>query len=502
MSRPHVLPHLTASLALVLASSVHWADGPNPSKDQHGLPLPSGAVARFGRAEMWRTGQVRALAFTPDNKSVALALRWPAEQYLCLINLATGREVCAFWGWDGWVGQFAFSPDGKTLAAATTTEVYLWDITKPDTPRTLKGHPKGLGSLAFSPDGRLLAAAGGWFSDSKDQAVRLWDVATGKELRRLEGHATAAVALSFSPDGRRLVAVSPDENSEKGKPPVRWGRLCVWEVASGQEVLARAVKTSCASLAFSPAGRVLACGSGPTRQDDEKGAVLWDLDNMQELARLQGHDATVDCLAFTPDSKALVTGSADRTALLWGVPRVPRQVVAERLSAQALEGLWADLAGEAPRAWRAVTRLSASPAEAVRFLGERLRPEPGVDANRLKQLVIDLDSARFAVRQRAAVELERLGELAEPALRQTLQGEGSLEYRRRVELLLQKVETPVLVPERVRRLRALAVLERSGSPEAVRLLQTLARGASEAQLTSQARAALSRLAARQEAGKG
>jgi WD40 repeat protein len=495
---------------------------------------------------------VSCLAISPDGPTVATG-SW--DHGLRLWQANTGQEVRRLEGHENAVLAAAFSPDGKALASGDDGgAVRLWDAA--GRPRwRWQGRAGAIVTLLFLPKrGELWAGTAGG-------AVVMLDGRSGKELRRLRaggegggrvvlspsGMALAVVSIerewgsgdgltlkrvaadsrlvgvrlqrqpregddrpgdgiqvwtaTFSPDGRLLASSESCSALACRGPAYHSHSVRVWEVASGQEILARPLKTSCASLAFSPDGRVLACGADPTRPNEEKGAVLWDLDTGREAARLKGHDASVHCLSFAPDSKAVVTGSADRTALSWRIPSAPRPP-AERLSEQALEGLWADLAGDAPRAWRAVARLSASPAEVVRFLGERLRPEPGVEANRLKQLVIDLDSARFAVRQRAVVELERLGELAEPALRQTLQGEGSLEYRRRVELLLQKIETPALVPERMRSLRALVVLERAGCPEAVRLLQALSQGAPGAQLTNQARAALSRLAARRETGKG
>jgi hypothetical protein len=74
-----------------------------------------------------------------------------------------------------------------------------------------------------------------------------------------------------------------------------------------------------------------------------------------------------------------------------------------------------------------------------------------------------------------------------------LAGGPSLEVRRRIEGLLEKAAHPVLPSERLRPLRAVEVLERTGTDDARAILKELASGMPEARLTEEARAALGRL---------
>jgi hypothetical protein len=113
----------------------------------------------------------------------------------------------------------------------------------------------------------------------------------------------------------------------------------------------------------------------------------------------------------------------------------------------------------------------------------------------LEQFLADLDSDRFAVRQRAGEELEKFGELAGPAFEKVLAGRPSAEVRRQVEKLAARC-APAGTPERLRALRAVEVLEYVGTAEARRLLETLAEGAPEARLTREAKASLERLSRR------
>jgi hypothetical protein len=199
------------------------------------------------------------------------------------------------------------------------------------------------------------------------------------------------------------------------------------------------------------------------------------------------------CLAFTPDGRSLVTGGDDTTILVWDVARFLK-ADQSRPSVKELEKLWERLASpKGTEAGEAMARLEAVPGQAVPFLRGRLRPATPVDAERVKQLLARLEDKRYTVRKQAERELDRLAERAEPFLRQRLKENPPIEVRQRVERLLEKLTGFITQPEAMRQLRAVEVLEHLGSPDAQRVLRELARGAPEARLTREAKAALERL---------
>jgi len=68
---------------------------------------------------------------------------------------------------------FAFSPDGKRLAAVAagdTPRIIVWDVTTGQKLNEFAGHRGGIVSLAFSPDGKRLA------SGSVDCTALIWNV--------------------------------------------------------------------------------------------------------------------------------------------------------------------------------------------------------------------------------------------------------------------------------------------------------------------------------------
>jgi RNA polymerase sigma factor (sigma-70 family) len=420
---------------------------------------------------------VAALAFSPDAKLLVSGGTGGAVR---LWEVATGNESPAAIKVPGSVLAVAFLPDGKSLVTGGADgTVRAWELGTGKEVHRFAGHAGLVMAVALSPDGKLLASGG------TDNTIRVWDVASAKELRRWEGHANEAVpanrwvaSVAFSPDGKTLASGGGDFTAR------------LWDVVTGKE-LARLEGHSgpVASVAFSPNGRMLSSGSW------DRMVRLWEVSTHQERRRLDGHQGWVHAVAFAADGRTLASGSADTTVLLWDATgRVGGDRPAARLSAKELKALWADLGGDDPvRAYAGIGSLAAAPAQAVPLVQGGLSPVAAADPRRLAKWLAELDSDDFEKRNRAARELEELGDAAEPYLRQALRRKLSADARRTLELLLSGVEARA---SRVRALRALEVLEYAGTPEACRVLQGLAKGAPEAWLTGEAKAALDRLGRR------
>ena len=107
-----------------------------------------------------------------------------------------------------------------------------------------------------------------------------------------------------------------------------------------------------------------------------------------------------------------------------------------------------------------------------------------------KKLIAELDNPLYKVRQKATVELAKIGRRAGPAIEKALTGELSLESRNRLRELRDKMTATVLQGEELRIYRAVEALEWMGSPEARQLLTTLAEGPPGAFTTEAAKSAL------------
>jgi hypothetical protein len=207
----------------------------------------------------------------------------------------------------------------------------------------------------------------------------------------------------------------------------------------------------------------------------------------------------VSALVFSGDGKCLISGSADTTALIWDLTARGSngQSATPGIVGNDLQELWRQLAADdASLAYQAIGAMITTPSQSVPFLQAHLQPIKPSDSRQIQRWIVNLDDNRYAVRKKATEELEKLGELAEPALRQALKGKPSAEMRRRAATLIDQLDGVILKPEAIRTLRAMEVLERIGTPEARRVLEALANGAPGATVTQEAEAALKRLGKR------
>jgi RNA polymerase sigma factor (sigma-70 family) len=339
--------------------------------------------------------------------------------------------------------------------------------------------------FAVSPDTRLLAVSQGGRSDTPegvpgDGPIRIEDVVSGEHLLTLPQGKGQTQPLAFSPDNRLLITNTAGKTEYTSR---------VWETATAAELLTfPAIQNT--RVAFSPDGRFLAL------TDRSQEILLWDLPGGKERQRFKGFGADVNILTFSPDGKRLVSGLSNSTLLVWEVATGSKTSKPVRLSDAGLAKLWADLGGNVRKAFPARATLALSSDKTLPLLRKRLKPVQPAESGQVRRLVAELDSDTFENREKARKELEQLGDRASGALEAALKSKPSLEAHRRIEALLKRLRPPIADGETLRSVRAVAVLEDIGSPEARKVLQSLTKGAAEARVTQEAKAALERLSRR------
>jgi WD40 repeat protein/transcriptional regulator with XRE-family HTH domain len=255
------------------------------------------ANSRDGKVRIWSLpgGRLRhtftgydsgeVAAFSPDGGTLAVAFARGADGMIGLLDPVTGRKLRTITVPDGSVRGIAFSPDGRTVAAASVTTVRVWDVATGRKRRGFTGHPYPE-AVAFGPDGRTVAAAG------LDGLVRVWDVATGRT--RTVGGRIDGRAVAFSPDGRTYAVVRAG------------GSVQLREVATG--ILRHTLKdvpVGMNGLAFAPDGRTIAV---PSPGDTVR---LWDTASGAARATMTAghHGRGTMKVALGADGRTLVTSS-------------------------------------------------------------------------------------------------------------------------------------------------------------------------------------------------
>jgi WD40 repeat protein len=206
------------------------------------------------------SASIKTLAFSPDGKTLASG---GADRTVRFWEVATGRETCRIEVDPERPDAIAYTPDGTILVVAGGEVLKLWDV--PGNRLREKLDPIGfrLQSLAFSPDGKTLAAAA--MTDGPQEGkVRLFDMTreplAGRadlthDRQRPAGLVVPGPQLftdvAFTPDGRRVIAISSQT-------------IAIWDTATGveRESLDQMVVGPANRLYASPDGRWLAITDG------------------------------------------------------------------------------------------------------------------------------------------------------------------------------------------------------------------------------------------------
>lgn len=247
------------------------------------------------------TDHYGCMLFSPDGRWLAVG---EAKPQIRLLDRTTGavRIIPAPPPADG-ISALAFSPDSKLLAVgcgAGDNDIHIWDLAAGTPAVRLTGHSGWIVGLAFSPDGQTLASA------SSDMTLRLWDVARQTERRRFKGNVDEVWAVAWTPDGQDLVTGARDGSVRYWDPAAKPGAayavlpesICFW------------------GPAFLPDSKSFLTATMPP-----EGAILrWDTASLQEPKRLSFLGTNHTSLDLSKDGRWLVLGDAAGNVQVWDFP--------------------------------------------------------------------------------------------------------------------------------------------------------------------------------------
>ncbi len=176
-------------------------------------------------------GWLADVAFSPDGHYMATSARGrtPDEPDTTTVwDIDSGKTISTLEGGRQGSAVLFFSPDGKTVAAAVAdivrtpdqvrwgdNRIVIWDTRSGKMIRQTTLDDKRATALAFSPDGKTIAAATG-------ETIRIYDLGTLELIASLTGADKRIAAVAYSPDGSRIAAGGGE------------GRVWLWDVKASK----------------------------------------------------------------------------------------------------------------------------------------------------------------------------------------------------------------------------------------------------------------------------
>lgn len=283
---------------------------------------------------------ILCVSFSPDGRRLASGSGDNAVRFWDL-DTETPLKV-ASGGHTGWVLCLAWSPDGKYLASGGMDgSICIWEgqgAAVGTLRAKLLGHRKWITALAWEPLHLLaVGAASRLASSSKDGTAKVWDSVRGTCLFTLSQHTDAVSCIRWGGDGT-IYTGSRDRTIRMWQPID--GRLKGQLSGHAHWVNSLALSTDhvLRTGAFDHEGRVATPENLPAAAKTRYEAALKACDGVERLisasddftlflwepsrgnkpvARLTGHQALVNHVAFSPDGCYLASAGFDRSVKLW-----------------------------------------------------------------------------------------------------------------------------------------------------------------------------------------
>jgi WD40 repeat protein len=240
-------------------------------------------------------GNAFAAVFSPDNRYI-LSRHGTAQ----LWDAATGTQLHSTSDASGDCTAIAFSPDGQSvLCGFSDSTVEVWTIAPWTKQAVLPRDSNGsVIAVMFTPDSQSVVSA------FEDGTVQVWALTQQtQEVFTTGCRISSSANVVFSLDYQFMAAARCKDGTAR-----------VWKLTPGAQpeplVIIQPVDGMYWAAAFSPDGVSVIFGG-------TDGIHVWDTATGTQRSTINGHSDAVMAVAFSRDGQFLVSGSVDRTVLVW-----------------------------------------------------------------------------------------------------------------------------------------------------------------------------------------
>lgn len=246
--------------------------------------------------------QIWDIDLAPDGSFLFVSMRGKVLRY----DLSTLQAEQIFTPADGTEAPFTgISPDGKTLAIVTKTQLLVLNLADGSEVAKISGQFYGLNSPFFNAQGNRFVV----YTQQTDRDAVVFDTTTWTETARFPIPGTGAAAISS--DGNLLAALSPTETAVK-----------IYNLSAGtnQEVTVLPYAIV-ASLTFNPADDLLLTFGEPVDNEDFfEGVQVIDLQSGEVTGSLT-QDSNPARIKFSADGTSFLRFNTSATDIaLWSLP--------------------------------------------------------------------------------------------------------------------------------------------------------------------------------------
>ncbi|KAJ3026397.1 UNVERIFIED_CONTAM: hypothetical protein HDU68_005726 [Siphonaria sp. JEL0065] len=170
----------------------------------------------------------------------------------------------------------------------------MMGLRRPDAVQGFFLHKEPVYTVTMHPTQDSIVVSGGG-----DDSAYVWSSETSEVVKQLTSHTDSVVASGFSFDGQYLATGGMD------------GRLFVYKVSTGEQVLELDGPAEVTWLNWHPRGNALLCGSS------DGTLWMWAIPSGQCMNVFTGHSGSVSCGQFSPDGKSIVSGGEEGNLYNW-----------------------------------------------------------------------------------------------------------------------------------------------------------------------------------------